>query len=71
MLNIKLHYCPTSAPYYNKIELNLNKQIQGSVLKRSEFQNIEETKKAIVEWVDEKYNISAYHNNQHCLNFYN
>jgi len=62
-----LHYCPTSAPYYNKIELNLNKQIQDKVLKRSEFKNIEETKKAIVEWVDDKYNKIALHNNKHCL----
>jgi len=71
MLNIKLHYCPTSAPYYNKIELCLNKQIQDKVLKRSEFQNIDETKKAIVEWVDEKYNYNAFHNNKHCLKLYN
>ena len=68
-LNIHLHYCPTSAPYYNKIELNLNRQIQDKVLKRSEFENIEDTKRAIVEWVDEKYNLNAFHNNTICLKY--
>jgi hypothetical protein len=56
-------------PYYNKIKQNLNKQIQDKVLKRSKFQDIEEVKRAIVEWVAEKYNKSALHNNKHCLNF--
>jgi len=66
-LNIELHYIPTSAPYYNKIELNLFGQIQKDVQNCSSFDNISEIKREIVEFVDDKYNRDAFHDNIICL----
>ncbi len=62
-LNIELHPIPTSAPYYNKIELNLFGQIQKDVQDGSSFENIKDMKRAIVEFVDDKYNREALHDN--------
>jgi len=66
-LNIELHFIPTSAPYYNKIELNLFGQMQKELLNGSNFNDINELKFSIVDYVDDKYNGKALHNNRVCL----
>lgn len=66
-LNIELHFIPTSAPYYNKIELNLFGQMQKELLNGSNFNDINELKLSIVDYVDDKYNRKAFHNNREYL----
>lgn len=66
-LNIELHPIPTSAPYYNKIELNLFGTMQRELLNGSNFQDIGELKKALVDYVDDRFNKNAMHNNIGCL----
>ena len=66
-LNIELHSIPTSAPYYNKIEQAFFGVMQRELLNGSNFENIEELKGSIVQYVDDKFNKHALHNNKYCL----
>lgn len=66
-LNIEPHYIPTSAPYFNRIERGLFGKMQRELLNGSNFEDINELKKSIVEYVDETFNKDAYHNNNICL----
>jgi len=67
LLNIDLHFIPTSAPYYNKIEQSFFGVMQKEFLNGSNFNDIDELKKGLVEYVDEKFNKHAFHDNQYCL----
>ena len=59
--NIQLHYIPTGAPYFNRIESALFGRYKDELLKGSNFENTEELKKESIKWMDDKYNQNAYH----------
>ena len=65
--NIELHYTPTSAPYYNKIEQSFFGVMQKELLNGSNFTDLIELKTALIDYVDDKFNKNALHNNQCCL----